>query len=218
MDFLTLDSLPEALRIQATRRELMVDQWLFRPHNLARSLFIVESGRLQLTRSTLGSKLSVVQAIGPGEVFGEEALFAERYSGGAIAKMPSLVLVYPKEAVISALHNYADLSEDLVMLLARKIQPLAGSLELRQVKVAHQRLLRYLHRLATAVDTKIYYENSNEKNSNETIIQLDRPLKEVAAEIGFTAETLSRALVKLEQEGRITRSDGNIILRDLSAA
>ncbi|MDJ0712825.1 MAG: MarR family transcriptional regulator [Prochloraceae cyanobacterium] len=35
----------------------------------------------------------------------------------------------------------------------------------------------------------------------------DRPLKEIATELGFTPQTLSKALKKLEQEGRITRQD-----------
>ncbi|MEM9162784.1 MAG: Crp/Fnr family transcriptional regulator [Cyanobacteria bacterium P01_F01_bin.4] len=181
MDFLTRDSLPSALRSCVTRRELAVDQWLFRPRNPARSLFIVESGRLQFVRPTLGDKLSVSQAVGPGGVFGEEALFAEHYGGGAIAKAPSTVLVYPKEVVIIALRNQADLSEALIRMLARKIQPLAGNLELRQVKAAHQRVFRYLQRIATTSR-----EKTDSEINNDAIIQLDRPLKEIAEEVGFT--------------------------------
>lgn len=209
MNFLSIDSLPDDLRHQVIRRKLAVDQWLFRPRDLARSLFIIESGRLQLVRPTLGSKRSVSQSAGPGGVLGEAALFAERYGGGAIAKAPSVVWVYPKEALIKALHAHADLSETLIGMLARKIQPLAGNLELRQIKASHQRVLKYLRRIETAPE---------DERQETALVQFDRPFKEIAAEIGFTPETLSRALLKLERDGRITRTNDEIILHNRSVA
>ncbi|NJL56178.1 winged helix-turn-helix domain-containing protein [bacterium] len=45
----------------------------------------------------------------------------------------------------------------------------------------------------------------------------DRPLKDIAADLGITPETLSRALTKLERDGAITRQQNAIILRDVSA-
>ncbi|MEM9162653.1 MAG: helix-turn-helix domain-containing protein [Cyanobacteria bacterium P01_F01_bin.4] len=59
---------------------------------------------------------------------------------------------------------------------------------------------------------------SDDETNDETVIQLDRPLKEIAEEVGFTPETLSRALIKLEQADSITRTNGDIILAAQSAA
>ena len=43
---------------------------------------------------------------------------------------------------------------------------------------------------------------------------LDRFLKDVASDLGFTPETLSRALIRLEADGLIARSDRIIILQN----
>lgn len=209
MDFLTPNRLPTALRDTVTHYDLAINQRLFRPGDRARSVFVVVSGRLQLVRPILGDKLAILQVAGPGSLLGETALFAERYTGAAIAKTPSHVLAYPKETVLKALRNYADLSEDLAIRLARKIQTLETNIELRDIKTSHQRVLRYLRRIAPF--------SNNEANS-ETVISLDRPLKEIAEEVGFTPETLSRALIKLEQAGSITRANGSIILSESSVA
>lgn len=161
---------------------------------------------MQLVRPTFANKLAILQGVGPGSLLGEEALLTERYESGAIAKTPSNVLVYPKEPLLTAVREYADLSEDLAMMLVHKVQTLAANLGLREIKTSDQRVLRYLRRLATR------------SNRNETVVQLDRPLKEIAEELGFAPETLSRALTKLEQEGCIVRTNSNIILHEPSIA
>jgi CRP/FNR family transcriptional regulator, dissimilatory nitrate respiration regulator len=50
------------------------------------------------------------------------------------------------------------------------------------------------------------------------VVQIDRPWKEIADELGFTPDTLSRALTKLEREGSISRRQQHITLHNISAA
>ncbi|MEO0455918.1 MAG: Crp/Fnr family transcriptional regulator [Cyanobacteria bacterium P01_A01_bin.114] len=209
MDLSTPECLPGALRSTVVQYDLAANQRLFRPGDPARAMFIVISGRLQLVRPIFDNKLARLQAAGPGCLLGEEALFATRYTGAAIAKAPSQVLAYPKTAIMTALREHADLSQYLVTRLARKIQILETNIELRDIKVSHQRVLRYLHRIAPLASHTL---------NTGAVVQIDRPLKEIAEEVGFTPETLSRALIKLERMGRITRTNGDIILSDQSVA
>ncbi|MGL6338038.1 MAG: helix-turn-helix domain-containing protein, partial [Waterburya sp.] len=44
-----------------------------------------------------------------------------------------------------------------------------------------------------------------------TTVTLERPLKEIAEEIGISPEALSRALRELQQEGIITRTRNTIV-------
>jgi DNA-binding Lrp family transcriptional regulator len=46
---------------------------------------------------------------------------------------------------------------------------------------------------------------------DRTTVTLERPLKEIAQEIGISPESLSRALRELQQEGMITRSRKRIM-------
>ena len=111
---------------------------------------------------------------------------------------------YPKAALISALRVYPDLAETLVTMLAAIIRTLEIRLELRDIRASHQRVLRYLRYQA--------------RGNDEGVITFDRPLKDIATDLGFTPETLSRALARLEQEGLILRQDRQIILRPSSVA
>lgn len=81
-------------------------------------------------------------------------------------------------------------------MLVKKIQSLKLRLELRDIRIAHERVLHYLRHL-------INYPQ-------ETTIVLDRPLKDIAEDLGFTPEALSRALIRLETDGAIAR-DARII-------
>lgn len=199
MDFLTPNSLPDILQKAMMQYDLNVGQRLFRTGDPANAVYVVASGRLQLLSSTIGDKLAVLQVAEPGSLLGEEALFSEYYLQSAIAKAHSHIIVYPKSEILIAMRNYAELSADFVMRLVHKVKALEANLEIRSIKASHHRVLRHLQRLASIAN-------------NENIVHIDRPLKEIATEVDITAETLSRALLKLEKTGDILRRNGDIIL------
>jgi CRP/FNR family transcriptional regulator, dissimilatory nitrate respiration regulator len=95
------------------------------------------------------------------------------------------------------LRENSDLAEDAIARLLQKINSLEINLELRGIRSAHQRIFRYLQYLTTP--------------EQRNVVNLDRHWKEVADELGFTPNTLSRALAKLEREGR--SSARNRVLR-----
>ena len=203
MDLLTLESLPEGLRNGISYRNLAAKEMLFQHGDAASAFFVVETGRVKLVRYTSGDKMVTFQVAGVGESLGEVALFSDTYPCGAIAELPSRVIVYPKELLLSALRDNSDLAQDFIAMLVGKIQALKLRLELQNIRKAHERVLQYLR-----------YQVQGEQN----VINFDRPLKDIAADLGLTPETLSRALTKLEQEGVIMRSRLVITLQNSSAA
>ncbi len=48
--------------------------------------------------------------------------------------------------------------------------------------------------------------------ASSNVVNFDQPLKEVAAQLDLAPRSLSRALVRLEQDGRISRQTGSITL------
>jgi CRP/FNR family transcriptional regulator, dissimilatory nitrate respiration regulator len=87
-------------------------------------------------------------------------------------------------------------------LLVQKIHDLKVRLELRDLRKARDRLLQYLRYTAR----------------EQTIVTFDRPLKDIAIDLGLTPETLSRALTRLEREGEIERTQLQITLQNSTAA
>ncbi|WP_293159230.1 Crp/Fnr family transcriptional regulator [Okeania sp. SIO2C9] len=195
---LDIDILPSYLRQTIAMRELSEEQKLFWQGDSAQAVFIVKTGRLKVVRyKSCGTIVRLCTATA-GDILAETTLFSSRYTNTAIAETASQVMVYPKKHFLAALHSYPDLAEDFMAILVKKNQCLQHHLELRDIKTAHERVLQYLSQIA--------------RLSNQASVNLDRPLKEIAAELGLTPETLSRALKRLERDGLISRSQRAIAL------
>lgn len=199
MNLLNIDSLPLDLKNLVTVRRLVREQKLFWQGHTASSFCVVQSGRLKVVRFTHPNQTVLLNLARPGDCLGEAALFSEVYSCTAISETTSEVIIYPKQFLLSSLGNYPALTQNLMEMLVRNNHYLKFRLELQDIRSAPQRLLKYLQEQAQSENCKA--------------IRFDRPLKEVAAELGFTPETLSRALSRLETEGVIARSKNVISLQ-----
>lgn len=203
MDLVTLESLPDELRHGITVRELQPGQLLFQQGDLATAFFVIASGRIKLLHTVDRQDTLTLRTAGAGETLADIALFTEVYPNTAMAEIRSRVIVYPKQVLAEALHQHPALSEDFMRRLVQKIQSFQQQLGLRHVRKAQDRVLRYLH-------YQVQYADRG--------IQFDRPLKDIAAELGLTPETLSRALARLEREGHISRQNQVIMLHNSTAA
>ena len=197
MDLSTPDSLPPVLLAAATYRDLVAGQVLFHQRDQALAVFAVEIGRVRLFRYTSEGKLVIFQVARVGESFAQSALFSEVYRCDAVAEIPSRVIVYPKQVLLTVLRNQPDLAENFMERLVRKSQSLKVSLELRSIRSARERVLQYL--LVTLPP-------------GQTTLDFDRPLKDIASELGLSPEVLYRTLAQLQREGIITRDRGQITL------
>ena len=198
MELSNVDSLPSLLRNSTANYTFVAGQRLFRQGDRASNFYIVISGRVKLVRYTIEGRMVVLQTIRGGESLGENSVTRNAYSCTAIAEVETRAIAYPQPLLTEALQNYPELAEDLITKLISKIQSLEVGLELLQIRSAHLRLLQYL-----------------QYNAVSNIVNLDRPLKEVAAELNLAPRTLSRALARLEFEGRITRRGDSIELQTI---
>ncbi len=204
MDLTAIDSLPETLRNNLTIQNLAAGETLFAQEDEASNFYVVRSGRIKLVRFLEQGQVSTFEIVRRSESIAEIALFADIYPCTAIAEIDSEVIAYPKEQLLSVLRAYPDIALDFMAMLVKKIQSMKFRLELRDIRIAHERVLRYLRNLVNF--------------PQETTIVLDRPLRDIASDIGFTPETLSRALIKLEAEGAIARQEKIITLQNNSPA
>lgn len=198
MELSTPDSLPPVLQAAATYQDLVAGQILFHQRDQALAIFAVDLGRLRLVRYTSEGKLVVFQVVRAGESFAESALFSDIYRCDAVAEVPSRVIVYRKQILLTVLRDQPDLAEGFMKRLASKSQLLKDRLELQSIRSARERVLQYL---------------LNAIQPGETTVNFDRTLKDIAGEIGLSFEVLYRTLAQLEREGIITRTDRQITLR-----
>ena len=195
MELSNVDSLPSLLQNSTASYTFVTGQRLFRQGDRARNFYIVTSGRVKLVRYTIEGRMVVMQTVRSGKSLGENTVTADVHSCTAIAEVETRAIAYPQPLLTEAL-DYAELAEDFTTKLISKIQSLEVGLELLQIRSAHLRLLQYL-----------------QYNAVSNTVDLDRPLKEVAAELNLAPRTLSRAFARLEYEGRIMRQGDSIELQ-----
>lgn len=200
MKFLSVDSLPVGLRSTISHRDLKAGEILFRRNDRALAIFGVVTGRLRLVRHMADGHTITIHVALPGDGLAEAALFSETYHCEAIADPPSRIVVLPKAPYLEALRADPELALSFAAVQARSIQSLRSRIELRNIRSARERALQYL--MLSAV-------------GGDSTVPIDRPLKEMASEIGLTHEAFYRALARLEDEGAIVRTKQAIRLRAL---
>lgn len=182
---------------QIVRRPLTRGEAAFRQGDAATAIFVVERGRIRLTRILEDGTSVTIHVAEAGESFAEAALTAQRYHCDAIAELPSVVLRLPKRGLLAALT--ADPAESLALAgaFAGQVRDLRSALELRNIRSAPARLLAWLRLHASG---------------KPPAVLLRRSWTLIADELGLTREAVYRALASLEREGRIERSDNTVRL------
>jgi CRP-like cAMP-binding protein len=188
---------PAALRRKLSEQSLAADAYLFHQGDRTNAVFAIASGIVRLERHTADGHAVVIHRARAGESLAEAALYADVYHCDAVAETPARVIVYPKDAMLALLQTDAVSAASVTAALARHVQGLRTQLELRNLQPAGARVFAYLELLAD--------DNGN--------IELDRPLKELASEVGLTHETLYRALAALARTGDIVRDGRRMRLR-----
>lgn len=198
MDYLTFDQLPSNLQNCAIYQNIGSKQILFQQGEATNSIYFLIEGQLRLASFTQAQIINhyFIQA---GESFAETALFAETHFCTAIADIPSRVANIDKELFRQALRNYPDLANLYMNQLTYRFKRVKTLLELRSIRSARERLLQYLMLQV--------------EPSSRTIV-LQHPLKDLAVELGLSAEALSRSLSRLQQEGVIIRRQRSITINE----
>ncbi len=187
-----------AVRGAIRERRLDEGQVLFRQSDPVFGIFAVSEGRVRLVRHAREGAVCVLHVASPGDTFAEAALFSDIYHCDAIADAPSRIALIPKEAMFGAFAADQAMATAFMARLARQVQSLRSRLEIRNIRSAPERVRQYLLLLS---------------RPGQPTIVFDRPLKDVAAEIGLTHEAFYRALSTLAAQGTISRQGREISLQ-----
>jgi CRP/FNR family transcriptional regulator, dissimilatory nitrate respiration regulator len=190
MNFSQLNQLPAVLKAAVYSRDLSNGEILFTQNDRAEAIFMLKSGSILLLNYTEDGQQVNHYTAREGELFAELVLFKDVYLCTAIANRPSRVLVLPKQPFLKGLEQSPELAEAFMAQLAQRLHESKILLELRSIRSAPKRVLHYLRLLP---------------QTDEKAVILDRPLKDIAGDLGLTPEAFSRALSQLQKAGKISR-------------
>jgi CRP-like cAMP-binding protein len=165
-------------------------------------LMVVRSGLVKL--SLKGESERVLRLAGPGETFGEAALFLEQpLPVDVTAVADTALLIVPAEPLLSLFDRDPRFARRLLASVCQRLQAMVADFEAATVHGAGERLAAYIGSLGK--DTAC----------------LPAPKAVIASRLGMTKETLSRLLRAFMDQGLISVAKREIKVLDrarLSAA
>lgn len=158
--------------------------------------YVVASGRVKVFKESEKGKEQILHIVHPGQSFAEAAMFAGtgRFPASAETLEDSTLIVLPADHFIGCLREDSELCLRLlssVTLWLRRMVDLVEDLALKDVQT---RLGGFLLREA---------EERNLLLQPGTEILLPMSKSDLARRLGTAAETLSRALFKLQKDGAV---------------
>jgi CRP-like cAMP-binding protein len=122
------------------RRRVPVRGMVFRSKQPVRSLFIVESGSVQLTRTLAhGAEVTLQRALA-GQVLAEASIFSDHYHCDAVALEDCVLRMVPLRKLHAALQSEAELNSALMRHLAHALQQARSQAEILALKTIDARI------------------------------------------------------------------------------
>jgi CRP-like cAMP-binding protein len=177
-------------------RKLARDEPLFRQGDPATAVFLISRGRLRMIRHLASGDRITIHTGRSGELFAEGSLFSDVYQCDAIAAEPTRVRACGKADMLAAIGDSSSTMLALLEQVTRSLHHARAMRELRNIRSANDRVLHHLY-LSASKDGAVFF---------------DRPLREVAEDLGLTHEAYYRALAALARAGEIKRMGRKIRL------
>lgn len=182
---------------------------LFMQGDLAENLFLVLEGWVKVFRLSPDGSEAVLHIFRAGESFAEPAAFGlGRYPAHAEAAADGRLLVIPAGALMAEVDRTPGLAMKIIGLMSQRLHALIAETERRQFLSTPHRLAAFL---ADLLATDEQGGATAEAPSATVTLPYDKGL--VAARLGMTPESFSRALAKLKGEG-ITSQGNKIFVAD----
>lgn len=184
----------KALASICSSRTLQKRDYLFFEGQKGDAIYLLSEGSIQLVKTSPEGKEVVIKTIASGETFAEVILFEQHsYPVTAIAVRKSKVYKIPRRDFLRLFDDSA-FRNDFITFLMRRMRYLAN---------------RILYLTAYDVEERFFRFLEDQYGRKE---QYSIPLskKDIAADIGATPETLSRLILRLDEEGKLSWK-GNIV-------
>lgn len=164
----------------------------------AKGFYVVAQGHVKIYKSAPDGREAILHVFGPGEPFGEVAVFqGGTFPAHAVTVEKSRLLFLPREALVARISSDPALALNMMAALSSRLRQFANKIESLTLKETPQRLAAYL---ITASELK----------DGADTFTLDIAKGLLAGMLGTARETLSRALTKMVEEG-VVRVEGRQI-------
>jgi CRP/FNR family transcriptional regulator, cyclic AMP receptor protein len=168
-------------------------------------LYFVTQGHLRVLIQPISGKEIILRDLRDGEYFGElAAIDGLPRSAAIVAITNSIIAKMPAAVFRQTVHDYPDVCDQLLILLASQIRMLANRVNEYSTLDVRRRIYAELLRLSRPA----------QKGDARSIISPPPTHAELAARVSSHREAITRELKNLENAGPLERRRGAIVIRD----
>jgi CRP/FNR family cyclic AMP-dependent transcriptional regulator len=198
----------------AVPREFAPGEVVFREGDASDTCYVVRDGRARALRTHTDGRTLTLATFGPGDIFGELALFEdERRSATveAIEQTGAVAVLGPDMRRLMSEH--AEISSRLVIALGRRLRETNERLSRQSFQTVQSRVAVVLSQLVDqqAVD----HDGSADADSGGVLVKATQA--DLAQLAGSSRESASRFLAVLERAGVISQGRGRLVVHDAEA-
>lgn len=165
------------------------------------TLFLIQSGSVKAYLSDDKGKEVILSTQGPGEYFGELALFDEAPRSASVAALePCKAMIVSKTQLRAAIVERPQIAIALLLGLARRVRELTENVRTLALLDVFGRLVKTLYSLA-------------EEKDGSLVIDQKLTQQDLASRIGASREMVSRIMHDLTQGGYISIEGKRIAIR-----
>ena len=182
-------------------------QQLYRADDPLRRLFVVHHGKLKLVRTSVTGREHLLRVVGPGDVVGEHTFLTGTRPDFAVQVLePAQMCVFDHRDLATLVRRFPAISVAMLRSLSDRLVASENRLALAGAEVP-VRVAEYLLALPSQATTA----------EGHPLVRWPLPKRDVAALLGTTPESLSRALARLRDEGLVIPAGDAVALPDLDA-
>src|SRR5256886_3393745 len=192
----------------ARPRRVAPGEVVFREGDASDTCYIVREGRAIAVRTHRGGRTITLARFGPGDIFGELALFEdERRSATVEALEPTSVVGVLGPDMRRLLNEHAEMSARLVIALGRRLRE-------TNERLARQSFQTVQSRVAVVLSQLVDQEQAAGAAGDVLVTATQSDLAQLA---GSSRESASRFLAVLERAGVISQGRGRLVVHDPEA-
>ncbi len=178
---------------------------LFLQDEEANGFFVLRSGMVHVFRTGMDGRRQILHLFdSPGDVCGEVPVFeGGTYPAGAETLEASTLLYVPRQDFLRVTRQHPELLLSMLAVLSKRLRRFVGLIDDLSLKDVGTRLAQYL------------LEASEKEGASRFRLGMTKTL--LASRLGTIAETVSRTLRKMQEQGLIIVNGREITIRDLGA-
>jgi CRP/FNR family transcriptional regulator, cyclic AMP receptor protein len=197
----------------AVPREFESGEVVFREGDASDTCYVVRDGRARALRTHTDGRTLTLATFGPGDIFGELALFEdERRSATveAIERTGTVAVLGPDMRRLMAEH--AEISSRLVIALGRRLRETNERLARQSFQTVQSRVAVVLSQL---VEQQAEEHTDGAGDGGDVLVTATQA--DLAQLAGSSRESASRFLAVLERAGVISQGSGRMVVHDAQA-